>query len=72
MAAQRLRYMAFLLRLWQEESDGRVVWRASLEEAGSHLRHSFSGLRPLTTFLDAKMSGPEEGSSEGGDESAGA
>jgi hypothetical protein len=44
-------YRAYLLRLWQDESDGRLVWRASLEDARTGERQGFADLAVLHTFL---------------------
>ena len=51
-------YMAYLLRLWEEddyEYDDIVhapVWRASLEDVFTHERNGFEGLRELFEFLE--------------------
>jgi hypothetical protein len=31
MSTKRRRYLSYLLRLWQIESEGELVWRTSLE-----------------------------------------
>jgi hypothetical protein len=45
-------YMAFLLRLWREKSDG--AWRALLENPNSGERAGFATLAELVTFLEGK------------------
>lgn len=45
------RTRAFLLRLWPERSEGGWVWRASLEDAHSHVRKGFPDLERLYAFL---------------------
>jgi hypothetical protein len=51
MADTQPRYRAFLLRLWQERSGGKWVWRASLEDGHSHVRKGFADLERLYTYL---------------------
>jgi hypothetical protein len=47
-------YLSYLLRLWQANADGELVWRASLESphTGEHL--SFADAESLLAFLDAQ------------------
>ena len=45
-------YMAYLLRLWREKSDG--TWRALLENPHSGERAGFATLAELVTFLEDK------------------
>jgi hypothetical protein len=51
MPAEKRRYLAYLLRLWQIQRNDEMVWIASLEDAHTHERHSFIELEPLITFL---------------------
>lgn len=51
MAETQRRYRAFLLRLWQERNEGKWIWRASLEDAHSHVRMGFPNLARLLAFL---------------------
>jgi hypothetical protein len=51
MADTQRHYRAFLLRLWQERSEGGWVWRASLEDPHSHERKGFADLERLSAFL---------------------
>lgn len=60
---QRRRYTSYLLRLWQAESQGELVWRASLESPHSGQRWSFARLEELHTFLD-QVTGPAEAGGE--------
>jgi hypothetical protein len=47
-------YRAYLLRLWQADSDdGHPVWRAALEDARTGERRGFADLARLCTFLEA-------------------
>ena len=52
MAETQRRYRAFLLRLWQERSEGEWILRASLEDAHSHVRKGFPDLERLCAFLE--------------------
>ena len=45
------RYCAYLLRLWQVESDGQPVWRASLHDPRTGERRGFADLTALGAFL---------------------
>ena len=52
------RYMSFLLRIWQEESDSnqeKGVWRFSLQETDCRQRRGFSSLDELIAYLKQKM-----------------
>ena len=52
MTEQR-RYRAYLLRVWQaHDADGRLVWRAALEDARTGERHGFADLARLCAFLE--------------------
>jgi len=44
-------YLAYMLRLWSTEQEGRHVWRASLENAHGPERHVFNDLEALIAFL---------------------
>lgn len=44
-------YRAYLLRLWQAESSGRAVWRASLEDSHTGERRGFATISDLVAFL---------------------
>ena len=45
-------YMAYLLRLWREKSDG--AWRALLENPNTGERAAFATLPELIAFLEGK------------------
>jgi hypothetical protein len=48
------RYRAYLVRLWQAENeDGRLVWRAALEDARGGERHGFADLTQLCVSRSA-------------------
>ena len=50
------RYRAYLLRLWQADGeDGRLVWRAALEDPRTGKRHGFADLARLCAFLEVQM-----------------
>ena len=44
--------MSYLLRLWQTEHEGALVWRASLESARTGERRGFASLAELYAFLE--------------------
>ena len=47
-------YLAYLLRLWQVNTEQGPVWRASLESADGVERQAFGDLARLFTFLDSR------------------
>jgi hypothetical protein len=52
MSGQGRRYLSYLLRLWQTQHEGGLVWRASLESAHTGERRGFASLAELITFLE--------------------
>jgi hypothetical protein len=53
-------YRSYLLRLWQTESEGKTVWRASLESPITKRRQGFASLQDLFSFLQAQAAHMEE------------
>lgn len=53
------KYLSYLLRLWQEEDDGKQVWRASLESSHDGERFGFATLHHLLVFLNEQAVGDE-------------
>ena len=49
---RNLRYMAYLLRLWQDIVSGKVIWRASLEDPHTGDRQGFSSIEGLIEYLN--------------------
>ena len=45
------RYASYLLRLWQNTSGNKVVWRASLENSQTGERQGFASLDALFDYL---------------------
>jgi hypothetical protein len=52
MDQERLRYISYLLRMWQVESQGRAVWRATLEFPQTGKVIGFPDLDSLFTYLE--------------------
>jgi hypothetical protein len=50
-------YIAFLLRLWQVETQFKCVWRASLEDPHTGERRGFPDLESLCAFLETQTLG---------------
>ena len=48
-------YMAYLLRLWPAQGQGKTIWRASLEDAQSGECRNFANLEDLFTYLQARI-----------------
>jgi hypothetical protein len=51
VSEEQQRYLSYLLRLWQIESKGQLVWRASLEDARTGERCGFASIDALLSFL---------------------
>lgn len=47
-------YLAYLLRLWQVDTEEGPVWRASLQSADGTERQAFADLARLSAFLVAR------------------
>jgi len=52
-------YISFLLRLWQTQDRGRIIWRASLESPGSGEKRGFANIEELIAFLRHQIENPE-------------
>ena len=52
MSEEQRRYTSYLLRLWQTERKGALVWRASLESAHTGERRGFASVAELCAFLE--------------------
>ena len=63
MTTERPGYLAYLLRLWRVNDDGKPVWRASLESPHTGERHGFANLEALFDFLEEKTGGFERAAS---------
>jgi hypothetical protein len=51
MSGEHRRYLSYLLRLWQTEREGALVWCACLEGPTTGERQGFVGLADLCAFL---------------------
>ncbi len=51
MAEPRSNYVSYMLRMWQVNSAGRPVWRASLENTSTGERLGFADPASLLDFL---------------------
>jgi len=52
---RKKKYRSYLLRLWEEDINGKQVWRISLENPFSGDRRGFANLNDLCAFLKDKM-----------------
>jgi len=52
---RKKKYRSYLLRLWEEDINGKQVWRISLENPFSGDRRGFVNLKDLCAFLKDKM-----------------
>ena len=57
MIGERQGYRAYLVRLWQVRSSGRLVWRAALESPHTGERQVFGDLPALFAYLERQTSG---------------
>ena len=60
MSKERRRSISYLLRLWQTEREGALVWRASLESAHTGQRQGFATLAELYAYLDRETAAVDE------------
>ena len=51
MSSRKTHHLSYLLRLWRARQDGRLVWRASLENVQTGERLGFATLTALTDYL---------------------
>jgi hypothetical protein len=63
----RPRYRSYVLRLWEVESAGQRVWRASLQDSHSGERRGFADLAALTAFLAEQTSTAGSAAAEEGE-----
>lgn len=49
-----MRYLAYLLRLWEVDDEMGLTWRASLESPHTGERHGFLDKEELFAFLEEK------------------
>jgi hypothetical protein len=54
MTTEQPGYLAYLLRLWRVNDDGKPIWRASLESPHTGERRGFANLELLFAFLEEK------------------
>ncbi len=47
--------LAFLIRLWQVRSEGKMLWRGSLEDAHTGEKRGFGDPAGLFAFLQDKL-----------------
>ena len=57
MSTGNQRYRSYLVRLWQTESTGEWVWRASIENAHTGEQRGFARLELLFQFLEQDTGG---------------
>ncbi len=55
MAKKQPMHLAYLIRLWQVHSEGKTVWRASLEDAHSGEKRGFGSPAGLFAYLQEKL-----------------
>ena len=67
MAGEQRSYMSYLLRLWQAEGEGGMVWRASIQSPHTAERTGFVNLEALFTFLRQQTNAPPDSNAAVGD-----
>ena len=65
---EQRRYMAYLLRLWQQGGGEQPQWRASLESPQRGERRGFASLVDLFGFLEYEIGSSSPGLERTGDE----
>jgi hypothetical protein len=61
MVEEPRRYVSYLLRLWQTERGGALIWRASLQSAHTGERRGFASLDDLYAFLELETTPSDTG-----------
>jgi len=54
--SKSLRYVSYLLRLWQEQDEQAAIWRFSLDDPRTGERVGFADVETLLRFLNERMS----------------
>jgi hypothetical protein len=67
VSKEKRRYISFLLRFFETESKGALVWRASLESSGTGERWGFASLDELFAFLRQQTAGTSDSSAGKGE-----
>jgi hypothetical protein len=57
MDGERQGYQAYLLRLWQVRTGGKLVWRATVESPHTGERQEFADLTGLFAYLERRTAG---------------
>jgi hypothetical protein len=57
MTNSQPRYLAYLVRLWEVDTNGRSVWRASAQSPHTGERHAFADMDLLFDFLEQRTKG---------------
>jgi len=60
LGTEHQHYKAYLVRLWRTGSVQSPMWRASIEEAHTGVRHSFANLDLLYAFFEAETRGSSQ------------
>ena len=60
LSLRRRRYVSYLLRLWQTQQEGALIWRASLEQASTGERRGFTSLADLFAVLEQETAPVDE------------
>jgi hypothetical protein len=55
VSEKQRRCLSYLLRLWQIESKGQLVWRASLEDSRTGEQHGFANIDTLLAALRKEL-----------------
>lgn len=65
MADERSGYLSYLLRLWSEKNQEKLIWRASLERPGSEERLGFKDLESVFDYIQARIAQVEKDTDSG-------
>lgn len=60
LTEEQLNYVSYLLRLWQVQSAGRLIWRASLQSTATGERLGFADFESLVAFLLEEIAKTDE------------
>lgn len=60
MVEKQREYLAYMLRIWSVRDNGKILWRASVENAQTGERRGFASLSDLFEYLQSQAAAMSE------------
>jgi len=60
MVEKQREYLAYMLRIWSVRDNGKILWRASVENAQTGERRGFASLGDLFEYLQSQAAAMSE------------